>query len=236
VIVTGANHTHFLSLCQFLNSVKEFEPQITIFIYDLGLELDQSATLKSICNGLVHSNILEFDFAQYPIHVNIENMAGQYAWKPIIINEVVRITNQNVLWCDAGNMLKKPLHLLRKIISKNGFYSPFSSGDIKQWTHPGMLQFLKTPNEFLIQRNLSGGLVGIGANHALAHSLLQRWYQCALNVDCISPPGSSRENHRQDQSALTNIAYSLGLAQQILRKGIGDNVSAIGFHLHCDID
>ena len=236
VIVTGANHTHFLSLCQFLLSVIKFEPHIPIFIYDLGLHEDQRATLETISEGLIRSKILNFDFANYPPHVNIDDMAGQYAWKPIIISEVAQFTNGNVLWCDAGNVLKKRLKLLNRIISKNGFYSPLSAGSIQQWTHPGMLDFLQTPDVYLSKRNLAGGLVGIKTDNALTQLLLQQWLDCALNVKCISPQGSSRENHRQDQSALTNIAYKLGFAQQIFRQGIGANVSAIGLELQCDIE
>jgi hypothetical protein len=40
--------------------------------------------------------------------------------------------------------------------------------------------------------------------------LARPWYECALTRQCIAPDGSNRRNHRQDQAALTVLAYLSG--------------------------
>jgi hypothetical protein len=46
-------------------------------------------------------------------------------------------------------------------------------------------------------------------NGALA--ALRGWRECSLDVECIAPSGSHRGNHRQDQAALTVLAWLHGL-------------------------
>lgn len=40
--------------------------------------------------------------------------------------------------------------------------------------------------------------------------LARPWYECSITRQCIAPDGSSRENHRQEQSALTILAALSG--------------------------
>ncbi len=37
----------------------------------------------------------------------------------------------------------------------------------------------------------------------LGQSAMDMWEACALNKACVTPPGTNRGNHRQDQAALT---------------------------------
>jgi hypothetical protein len=38
------------------------------------------------------------------------------------------------------------------------------------------------------------------------------WRACAMNKNCIAPPGSSRRNHRQDQAVLSFLVHRTGFA------------------------
>ena len=236
VIVTGANYSHYASLHQFLESVITFEPNTKTYVFDLGLRTEQLQAINQLGSRLKQLSVLKFNYDRYPKFFNIDVQAGQYAWKPAIVKEIAELEKCSVLWCDAGNVVIKNLAVIRKIISKDGFFSPYSQGTVQMWTHQGMLEFLGTTAANMDKRNLNGALIGFNPNHSLTSRLIQEWYQCALTEECISPFGSSRKNHRQDQAALTNIAYKIGIAKIGKSLRIGDNVAAVGFRLHCDID
>jgi len=48
-----------------------------------------------------------FEFWKYPSYFNISIARGEYAWKPVIIKEVVD-EYPLVLWLDAGISAKEP--------------------------------------------------------------------------------------------------------------------------------
>lgn len=63
------------------------------------------------------------------------------------------------------------------------------------------------------KRVCNGALIGFRKNGAAYAMVLEKWVQCALDPSCIIPKGSSRMNHRQDQSALSVLvdrAFGLG--------------------------
>lgn len=211
VIITGANHNHFESLKQFVASAFRFEPSSKLIIFDLGITSSQLIELRKLISTKPLVEIREFLFHKYPPHMNIEINAGEYAWKPVIISEICSQYEEFVLWCDSGNIIDRRLSWIRRIIQRDGVYSPYSSGTVADWTHPGMLKFLKIGDKVGSRKNLNGAVIGFNPCKPDIVELLSDWKSCALNVDCISPEGSSRLNHRQDQAALTAIAIRNGV-------------------------
>ena len=51
--------------------------------------------------------------------------------------------------------------------------------------------------------------------------IFQPWVHCSMEVDCISPPGSSKSNHRYDQAALSILAQKYGVKDLPSRKRLG---------------
>lgn len=158
VIVTGADSSHFKSLVQLLISVLEHESQCIVVVYDLGLSAGQRGTLYERFPGVIHRT---FDYTQYPAYFNIQIRAGEYAWKPIIIHEVMMEFACSVCWMDAGNILTERLYWIRKIINAIGIYSPRSAGTLRDWTHPSTLRFLKVSEALLDKPNLSGNCIAL---------------------------------------------------------------------------
>lgn len=226
VIVTGADSTHYKSLCQFLSSLFLHEPKIRAVVFDLGLRDSERQHLEKSFSS---ADLRRFDYTQYPNYFNIKINAGEYAWKPIILNNILNEFKCCVCWMDAGNLVVKPLFWIRKITETLGIYSPRSSGLISDWTHPKTLEFLNTSNRLHHKPNLSGNCVAINYYNPKARDLAERWKACALNKECIAPQGSSRKNHRQDQAVLSVIAYQSGIT-----KGIP--IRHYGFIGHQDID
>ncbi len=208
VMVTGADRTHFKSLCNLLGSVAKWEPEMRCIVYDLGLEPDQRSDLAA---AFPSREVRRFDYSRYPAFFNIRVNAGEYAWKPVIFSEVFEECRCSVGWFDAGNLLYEPLYRMRKVVQTMGFYSPLAKGTIAEWTHPATLAWLNAGASIARCQNLAGYCVAANYRSPKARQFVERWKQCALTKDCIAPAGSNRGNHRQDMSVLSILARQIGL-------------------------
>jgi len=219
VLVSGSDASHFESLLQFLASARAHEGATKRMVYDLGLSHDKRRRLKIEYPDV---ELRAFDYSRYPAHVDIKDNAGQYAWKPVIICDVLEEFKRPVCWMDAGNVVTEPLLWLRKVLGGNGFYSPISEGTIADWTHPGTLKALGAGRDLLGRRNRSGACVAVAYDgNGPVSRMVRKWKACALARDCIAPPGSDRTNHRQDQAVLSVLSYQCGVAQRspVLKHG-----------------
>jgi len=218
-IVAGASSNHFQCLGNLLHTIKVFEPEATTIVYDLGLTESESREVSSKCMEL-----RKFNFEKYPPHVNIQIDRGQYAWKPILISEVISERRGLTLYLDAGDLLLSKLSKVREILTSEGFFSPVSFGQIGEYTHPGTVSFLRADDELLSRRNRNGAIVGFNADIPAMVELAERWKECALTKECIAPEGSNRSNHRQDQSVLGILTYQF---QQRHKWKLTDDVTEI---------
>lgn len=230
VIVTGSDSSHFKSLYQLLKSLEIFEKNTKTIIFDLGITLKEREIIQK---DFPNFELRKFNYSDYPSYFNIKINAGEYAWKPVIINDILNEFKSSVCWLDSGNLIVKPLMSIRKIVELYGFYSPFSKGNISDWTHPKTLEFLNTSNDKNIvnQRNLNGACISVDYNNLQVKNVIKKWSDCAKNKDCIAPEGSSRKNHRQDQSALSTLVY-----KYIPKIGKKMMFKKFGFKTHQDID
>jgi hypothetical protein len=227
ILVTGADYSHGLSLRQFLASVRRFEPKMRTIVYDLGLTLGQRWRIRSEFPNL---ELRRFAFERFPAHLNIKVRAGEYAWKPVIVFEVLQEAQGPVCWMDAGNILTGPLTALRAAVRSCGFYSPASTGSVCDWTHPKMLAFFGLDQAWGRDRaNLNGACVVFDPACEAAVALAKKWSEGALNKDCIAPQGCDLSNHRYDQALLTVLAHLAGLAQSTEHE-------LLGFLIHQDVE
>ena len=214
-LVTGSDYSHAHSLMNLLASVKKFEPDIEVIVYDLGLTQSQLRILMKKFNFEVR----KFDFSKYPPYFNIRIAAGEYAWKPVIIEEVAKQRSGIVWWMDAGNIISAPL---TDYIQKNreaGFWQTSSGGTIGRWTHPEMLRYFKLPSDWKSNEiMLAATCVAFDTQNILAMELLSDWAKYAQVKNCIAPEGSNRTNHRQDQALLSVLAgiYNWQISQSSL--------------------
>jgi hypothetical protein len=211
VIVTGASSNHFNPLKNLLYTISIFEPSTRTVVYDLGLKAEQVVELEK-----AGWKITPFPFEKYPPHLNIKVNRGEYAWKPVIIAGTAKTNEGGVLWLDSGDLLVRKLDRTRQCLKNNGFYSPTSQGNIRRWTHPLTLQYLGVSPDLLDKPNRNGAMVGFNLMYPGIPELLERWKQCALDVQCIAPPGSSRSNHRQDQAVLSVLVYQMQAKQGLV--------------------
>lgn len=115
------------------------------------------------------------------------------------------------------------LDLLYSAIYGDGFVTSRTPGTVNQWVHPGMLNYFFSNNILNISTTVpphlkfkllqspmcNGAIIGVRYNHPVGHhKIFSNYFSCSLVESCIAPPGSNRNNHRQDQSALTMLAYA----------------------------
>ncbi|KAG2193087.1 hypothetical protein INT46_011877 [Mucor plumbeus] len=220
-IVTGSSANHLCSLENFLYSLHELRPDIEpdqfprIAVYNIGMNRTQLPILNQLQEHGLIDDLITFDHERYPRFWDVAVNAGQYGWKTGIVNDA-RVKYGGVLvWLDAGNQVTKDFILNIADTIKNdynGFWSPKSAYGMGKWTHRGMFKFFGADiKEYRYKSNCNGAAVGFDAdNSTIVNSLIIPWFECGLQKNCIAPPGSSRENHRQDQAALTYLAYFNG--------------------------
>lgn len=206
-LVTAADHTFFDSLVQLIKNSIENDYYEKIIIYDLGLSIEQINHLRQKYKFIV---IKKFKFSDYPRFVlerDEFNKLGSYAWKSIILCEEIKKTENLVLWMDSANLYKGNIKNLKKIILFRGMYSPISNGTINDWTYSTTLKSMKVNEKIKTKRNLTGGLIGVDPKNQHIVEFLNNWKSACLKPNLIKPEGSTRENHRQDQSLLSILFY-----------------------------
>ena len=228
LLLTGASANHARSLVKFLESVRRHEPDLEVQVFDLGLGKERSRV------EAVGFRVRVFPYDRYPAFCKItERDAGKYAWKPIILASVLEETKRPVLWLDAGCLLTGPIRGLTRSMSSEKYdaWSPVSQGKLGDWTHKSTLHLMGVPSSWReTVDNRSGGLVSFAPTPNGLH-VARTWRQYALNRDAIAPRGSSRDNHRQDQSLLSILfAFAEANGVHILQG------SFYGILIHQDCD
>ena len=235
IVVTAASSNHFGALRQMLESLRRLQARVEC--YDIGLTAEEARALPR-WGGCVHHR---FDYARYPDHLNVNVSAGEYAWKPVIVADVVDRAQaagdtSDVLWADAGCFFQALQPIADRIKESGGLWVRTSAGVMREWTHPLMFEYLGAdPREYAERRNADATLVGFAvgsapppARDAVYHGIVVPWRDCALAKDCIAPEGSSRTNHRQDQAVLSYLVHRAGY------RFVEDTYRQLGVRTKCD--
>jgi glycosyltransferase involved in cell wall biosynthesis len=225
IIISGADSSHFKSLVQFIKSAEYYEYHSKLVIYDLGLTKENSDFIKT---NFPKVDLRIFDYSKYPSYFDIKKDAGKFAWKPVIIYEVLNYYRKSVIWCDAGCVITQPLYRIRSIINTHGYYSPIAQGAIGEWIPKVTAEFLNADEDILNKRILAGGVVALNFNNPKAMNIIRQWRKCVLEENCSAPEGSNKKLHRY-QSILSVLAYRSGIPEKIPQR-------VLGFKIHQDVD
>ena len=141
--------------------------------------------------------------------------AGEYAFKPWIVARLLD-EFESVLWLDAGNRVgdAAALDAVFANITARGLWTTSSGPSLARWVHPGMAArlgasaFVRDHGDALM---CNGAFVGFSRASPTYEQVFRPWFACSMDLGCLAPPGADRANHRQDQSALSVLAYQHGL-------------------------
>lgn len=211
ILVTASDSQHFIYL---ENLIKNYEVKKSYFsklvIFNLGMSKNQIEELSQ------HSfvELRNFNFDDYPAHYSKRlqshnNKIGGFAWKPEMIELVLKDFKCNVIWFDSATRFNFKIIFFKLYLHHYGFISFHSTGLIKDWTHTDVLKELGIyKNEKILNsRNLMGGIVGFDYNNEKAVNLLKKWNKLASDELLIFPKNSSTSNHRHDQSLLSILYW-----------------------------
>tara|TARA_A100001011_G_C14313139_1_gene846640 strand:+ start:6 stop:2879 length:2874 start_codon:yes stop_codon:yes gene_type:complete len=215
-LLTCANKDYFNALKQFINNVKEVNIDFDNFIvYDIGLTSDQENELY-ILQAEYRFYIYKLDFSKYPEHVNLNleqwnGLNNSYAFKPIIIYNVLQKINVPLIYLDCGcGFTMETIDKTLINISKNNFYISIANQkntiESLELNHPDTLKHFDIKNTEII--TASANFMGIDYNNDATKKIINEWYNYSMKQKIISPIGSNRNNHRQDQTVLSCILHN----------------------------
>lgn len=213
IFATASDESHFKYLIKLVDRFSKFKKKNIsdrLIIYDLGLSMEQKDILSNI--ELVELKVFNFekypDFYSWRLKEHNFKLGG-FAWKPAILVELADESADYLIWFDSANLFYKNLFLFKLFIEINGFFSFYSSGNIKRWTHESVLKELDIQNndKFLISKNLTGGIVGFNLRNKNSINFLYKWNELCSNVNYIFPEESNIDNHRHDQALLSILFY-----------------------------
>ena len=128
-IVTAFSGNHQLSV-QRLYSTLHRSPHTRLVAYILRSNIPVHMESFSSWQNV---EIREFDFDRRPAFMDLNVNKGEYAWKPQIIEEVVRDFGGLVLWMDSGDRIRETLGLaFWEDVARSGIWSTNSGGEIWQ--------------------------------------------------------------------------------------------------------
>jgi hypothetical protein len=142
---------------------------------------------------------------------------GGYGWRVIAYIDMGLEWSNKFGWIDAGCLVyKHNLEYEKRIVEKEGFFASISCDTVSKWVYNSTIGFMME-NKLISKCNkddtvCSGGYAFYDPhNPRILNKLIIPFYQCCFTKKCISPYGSSRRNHRQDQAVLTLLIHNLNL-------------------------
>ncbi|KAE9414986.1 hypothetical protein Angca_000845 [Angiostrongylus cantonensis] len=206
MFVTAMSDSHYKEGLTLIANIRKLWPQQKLVVYNLGLDNRSLNELKEKC--LVE--LRDFPFHDYPIHVS---RLEEYRWKPIVIAMTAK--EFGAIWyMDTSIRWKKDrLDVVYKEIKcrknkyrmldifgsatvdckKPGYLLQSSSGhSVFATTNPGVYDFIPTLPERLRSKtcvNYDAGFAFV-VRTSDAMSILKWYVICALEKNCMAPPGA----------------------------------------------
>lgn len=234
LIITGASTNHAYGSFNLLYSIILADPFVSILYIDLGITLELLTILNShfitihqIQRKLRSDGFLsyrKYNWKSFPKWMNLytdSSQRGGYSWKVIPIVDAFFEWKGQLSWLDSGCILMDGFSREFTLAKKYGVFTPRSSGNMGKWTHPDCIHFMKKNNMISHYTGedtiYSGGILYLDYSKKITHILMKQYEECAYTQRCITPRGSNRTNHRQDQSALSLLINSYGILDNMKR-------------------
>ena len=240
VVLTAFSSNHFREALDMIGSVQRYLPCAKIIVYDIGLKREERGKVSVFCNVELRS----FKFNKYPPYVkrNINN----YAWKPLILHEVVDEGYDVILFGDTSlRLIAHNISTALQCLLDFPFLDiKFAYLSIISTTHDKMIKYFQFPpsRQYMAHwGSIQSGGWFILVNDLTREMLIAPWVDCALHKECIAPEGATKGHckhslntrndgtyigcHRYDQSAL-NIILAKNFGFEIWDKVVRNELTS----------
>lgn len=212
---TASNDRYYSFLLNLIGSIHQsnFEELGQIFIYDLGLKENQIYQLKQIKKVQVCSLKDHQPELFYTYQKDSRSILGWYAWKPIVIKEILEKVPY-VLWVDAGTLVLKNLkHLFSYLKENHYFLCAYEEENPSSSIHFRVTQFVRekfsldhVENQWILSKGfLNGGIIGVNQRGKM--DFLDEWHGYTKDLRYFEDDGSSLKGARHDLTLLSILAY-----------------------------
>jgi hypothetical protein len=211
LLITAASERYVQRrmLDNLVGSLHFWEPNVPIVVYDLGFSPEsrfkvmnwQDVQLRDLAPAV--QRVLN----ETPKHTL---QASSYAFKMIVVEDALR-TARSVLWIDANCEARRPLDEVFHHLQDKGHFlveHPYRF-PTTQFHHPAAVARLGCFIDDFARQHCATTFVGVVQGSWFATEVLPRLVECMRDSECVNPVGSSRDNHRQEQTALNAILCAL---------------------------
>lgn len=208
-LVTAADHAFWRCLYQFLLSVerRDVNRDCRCIAYDLGMLRSERALLEQRFPWCLFRT---FRYEDHPPHV--VPVRGTYAWKPIVIEEVVAEHDGIVFWFDSATLIRTSLDHPRATIGQGQVYVMKGQSPLSARCDPEVAEAMAVPRDDLARPILFAGAFGIDAGSEAVRRLISRWRALADDPAVFVAASPS---HNADQTMLTILLYEAATRGEI---------------------
>ena len=202
-MVTAADHRFARTLWQLLRSAeRERLSDVHQFIVvDLGLTAADRRWLEPRFPWCAFE---PFPFERFPTHVR---RLTAFAWKPILLDEILRLRGGKILWLDSATLFHGPIDPIFERIARDGVFTLLVQTPLARCCDPRTLASIGVRDEDRRKPYRCGGALGFDASRPDVRDLVGRWRELALLPDCFDPPGADPRRHKYDQAVFTALLY-----------------------------
>jgi hypothetical protein len=206
IIVTAADQLYWRCLYQLLRNVerRRLQRHHRVIAYDLGLE---PRTLAQLTNRFGWCEFRRFRFEDHPPHAAVA--AGAYAWKPLIVAQVVEAADGPVIWADSATLfLTGDLGPVLADIRRCGAWAVHGQATLEERCDPLVLDTFQVPPHARRRPEIMAGLAAFDAANPEARQLVRDWAAHARIEAHINPRQPPLRHHKQDQALLTILMFA----------------------------
>ena len=228
LLMTGATTNHVLSSFNCLYSMILADPFASYVYLDMNISSPYRIRLYSHLSSLllIQHKIgsrgfiayRRLNWNSYPDWLRIDKnglQVGGYGWKVIPLMDVFYEWKAITYWVDAGCIFEMSLNREVSLARHYGLYTCQSSGSIGEWVYNDTQAFMLKHGLLHSRISSKEGMGSGGAivlnyqNNTIRNRFASAFLECAYTQKCISPRGSDRRNHRQDQAVLSLLVADL---------------------------